>query len=163
MSGLTLFTLFHVFLSLIGIASGFVLVIGLLTSRWLNDWNSVFLWTTIFTSVTGFLFPFHKFMPSHVLGILSLLVLALAAYALYVHRLSGGWRRAYVISAVIALYFNTFVLVAQLFMKVPALHALAPTQSEAPFKISQLVLLLIFILLGVLAAKGSRGEQPRTA
>jgi hypothetical protein len=163
MTVLTLFTLFHVLLSLIGIGAGFVFVFGLLSSRWLNGWNSWFLWTTILTSITGFLFPFHKLLPSHILGILSLIVLALAGYALYARRLAGAWGRTYVISAIIALYFNFFVLIAQLFMKVPALKALAPTQSEAPFKISQLAALLLFILLGIFATKGFRGEQPRTA
>jgi hypothetical protein len=163
MTGLALFTLFHVLISLIGIGSGFVLVFGLLTSRWFNQWNSVFLVTTILTSVTGFLFPFHKLLPSHVLGILSLVVLALAVYALYARRLAGGWRRTYAISATVALYFNVFVLIAQLFMKVPSLKVLAPTQSEPPFKVAQLLVLLVFVLLGVFAAKGFAGKQVQAA
>ena len=91
-------------------------------------------------------------MPSHAVGILSLLVLAVALFALYTKHLAGGWRRAYVITAVIALYLNVFVLVAQLFAKVPALKELAPTQTEPPFKVAQGVVLVAFIVLGALAA-----------
>jgi hypothetical protein len=159
--GLTVFTLFHVLLSLAGIASGLVVVFGLLAARRPNSWTALFLGTTVLTSVTGFLFPFHKFLPSHVVGIVSLVVLAFAIYALYVRRLAGGWRRTYVVTSVIALYLNVFVLIAQLFMKVPALKAMAPTQSEAPFKIAQLFVLVVFVLLGILAAKRSASEQVR--
>jgi hypothetical protein len=146
-------TLVHVVLSLIGISSGFVVVYGLLTAKRLDAWTALFLATTVATSVTGFLFPFHKFLPSHAIGILSLVVLAIAIFARYVRHLAGGWRRAYVITAVIALYFNVFVLIAQAFMKVPALKALAPTQSEPPFLIAQLVCLVLFVVLGIGAAK----------
>jgi hypothetical protein len=149
---LTAFTLFHVALSLAGIVAGFIVVFGLLKSKLVNHWTPVFLWTTVLTSVTGFLFPVHKFLPSHAVGIISLLVLALAIYALYGRRLTGGWCRTYAISAVISLYLNFFVLIAQLFLKVPALKALAPTQTEMPFKVTQLVALAIFVLLGVVSA-----------
>ncbi len=142
---LAAFTVFHVLLSLIGIASGFVVVYGFLTSNRLDGWTTTFLWTTVATSVTGFLFPFHKITPGHILGVLSLIVLALAI------RARNRWRKTYVISAVIALYFNVFVLVVQLFEKVPALTVLAPTQSEPPFQIAQGVVLLVFILLGIRA------------
>lgn len=142
---LAAFTVFHVLLSLIGIASGFVVVYGFLTSNRLDGWTTTFLWTTVATSVTGFFFPFHKITPGIILGILSLIVLALAI------RARNRWRRTYVISAVIALYFNVFVLVVQLFEKVPALTALAPTQSEPPFQIAQGVVLLLFIVLGIRA------------
>jgi hypothetical protein len=118
-----------------------------------NGWTALFLATTVLTSVTGFLFPFHKFLPSHAVGIVSLLVLAVAIPALYVFHLAGSWRLTYVIGAVIALYLNVFVLIAQQFMKVPALKALAPTQSEPPFLGAQVVLRLVFVVLGVLAAK----------
>jgi len=150
---LTAFTLFHVALSLVGILSGFVVLAGFLSAKRSNGWTAVFLVTTVLTSVTGFLFPFHKFLPSHAVGIVSLIVLAVAIPALYVFRLAGPWRLTYVIGSVIALYLNVFVLVAQLFMKVPALKALAPTQSEPPFLGAQVVVMLIFIVLGVLAAK----------
>jgi hypothetical protein len=161
--GLTIFTAVHVLLSLIGILAGFVVVYGLNTAKRLDGWTATFLWTTILTSVTGFLFPFHKLLPSHVLGILSLIVLAIAVFARYRQRLAAGWNRAYAISAVIALYFNVFVLVAQLFQKVPALNALAPTQSEPPFKIAQLAVLIIFVVIGILSAVRFRSEQLHAA
>jgi hypothetical protein len=146
------FTLFHVLLSLIGIGSGFVVAYGLLTSKRLDNWTALFLITTIATSATGFLFPVHHFMPSHVIGILSLLVLGIAVLARYRYKLVGGWRRTYVITAMIAFYLNFFVLIVQSFQKVPALRALAPTQSEPPFAITQLVVLVLFALLGTRAA-----------
>jgi hypothetical protein len=145
-------TIFHVALSLVGIGSGFVVVYGLLKTKYFSGWTSLFLVTTVATSVTGFLFPFHQFLPSHGVGILSLIVLAIAMLALYRYRLEGGWRRTFAITAVIALYFNFFVLIAQLFLKVPALHDLAPTQSEPAFQIAQLVALLFFAVLGFRAA-----------
>ena len=150
---LSAFTLFHVVLSLAGILSGFVVMAGFLSAKRSNGWTGLFLTTTVLTSLTGFLFPFHKFLPSHAVGIVSLVVLVVTIPALYVFHLAGPWRRTYVIGAVIALYLNVFVLVAQLFMKVPALKALAPTQSELPFLGTQMVVMLIFIVLGVLAAK----------
>ncbi len=150
---LSAFTLFHVVLSLIGILAGFVVVGGFLTAKRSSGWTTLFLATTVLTSVTGFLFPFHRFLPSHAVGIVSLLVLAVTIPALYVFHLAGSWRRTYVIGAVIALYLNVFVLIAQFFMKVPALKALAPTQSEPPFLGTQIVVMLIFAVLGVLAAK----------
>jgi hypothetical protein len=149
--GMTLFTFVHVLLSLIGIFSGFVVVFGLISGKQLSGWTALFLLTTILTSVTGFLFPFHKLLPSHILGVISLVALPLAFYALYSRHLTGAWRRVYVLSAVLALYLNFFVLIAQLFMKVPALKAMAPTQSEPPFLIAQSIALVVFIVLGVLA------------
>jgi hypothetical protein len=149
---LSAFTLFHVVIGLIGILSGFVVVYGLLVSKRLDGWTKLFLWTTVATSVTGFMFPVHKFLPSHGLGILSLIVLAIAIVARYRHHLSGGWRRTYAISAVLALYFNVFVVIVQLFEKVPALHALAPTQSEPPFQAAQLTALVLFAFLGIRGA-----------
>jgi hypothetical protein len=159
---LSAFTLFHVLLSLAGIISGFVVAFGLLTARRLEGWTAVFLWTTVATSATGFLFPFHRFLPSHAVGIVSLIVLAVALYARYKRQLAGAWQRTYVVTAMIAFYLNVFVLVAQLFMKVPALKVLAPTQSEPPFKVTQLVVLAIFIVLGVFATLRFRNEQLRT-
>jgi len=155
---LSAFTLFHVLLSLVGILSGFVVMAGFLTAKRSDAWTALFLVTTVLTSVTGFLFPFHKFLPSHALGIISLLVLAVTIPALYVFHLAGPWRRTYVIGAVIALYLNVFVLIAQFFMKIPALKALAPTQSEPPFLATQVVVMVVFIVLGVLAAKRFPGE-----
>jgi hypothetical protein len=162
-SGLAVFTLVHVLLSLAGIVAGFVVVFGFLTAKRFDGWTAIFLGTTVLTSVTGFLFPFHKFLPSHAVGIISLIALALAIFARYSRNLTGGWRRTYVISGVIALYLNVFVLVAQLFQKVPALKAMAPTQSESPFKIAQLTVLILFLVLGVLSTRRFRTEQLRAA
>jgi hypothetical protein len=151
---LATYTTVHVIISLIGIATGFIVLFALLTGRLLGAWNGVFLVTTALTSVTGFAFPNTKVTPGIIVGILSLIVLAIAIFALYARHLSGVWRRTYVITAMIALYFNVFVLVAQLFEHVPAIHALAPTQTEAPFKIAQLLLLVVFaVLIGAAAKK----------
>jgi hypothetical protein len=151
---LATYTTVHVIISLIGIATGFIVLFALLTGRLLGAWNGVFLITTVLTSVTGFAFPNTEVTPGIILGILSLIVLAIAIFALYGRHLSGVWRRTYVITAMIALYFNVFVLVAQLFEHVPAIHALAPTQTEAPFKITQLLLLVVFaVLIGAAAKK----------
>ena len=151
------YTTIHVVISLIGIASGLVVLAGLLGGRLLTLWNGVFLITTVLTSVTGFAFPNTKVTPGIVLGVLSLITLAIAIFALYSRHLSGIWRRTYVITALIALYFNVFVLVAQTFEHVPAIHALAPTQTEAPFKIAQLLLLVAFaVLIGAAAKKFGR-------
>jgi hypothetical protein len=157
---LTAFTLFHVALSLVGIGSGFVVVYGLLTSKRLDGWTKVFLVTTVATSVTAFLFPIHKLTPGLVLGILSLIVLTLAILARYRFQFVGPWRRTYAVTAVIALYFNFFVLIVQLFEKVPSLKELAPTQSEAPFVIAQLAALLVFTVLAVRAAMKFHSEPP---
>jgi hypothetical protein len=153
---LTAYTAIHVIISLIGIASGFVVLAGLLSGRLLTLWNGVFLLFTVLTSLTGLGFPNTKVTPGIVLGILSLIVLAIAIFALYARHLSGGWRRTYAITAMIALYFNVFVLIAQLFEHVASLHALAPTQAEAPFKIAQLLLLILFIAFITGAAKKFR-------
>jgi hypothetical protein len=160
---LNAFTLFHVVISLIGIASGFVVVYGLLSSKRLDGWTAIFLSTTIATSVTGFLFPVHHFMPSHGVGIVSLMVLAFSVLARYRHRLEGGWRRTYAITAVIALYLNFFVLIVQLFEKVPALKELAPTQTEPPFVIAQSAVLLLFTFLAVRSAMKFHGEPLHSA
>ena len=154
--GMTTFTFVHGVISLVGILSGLVVLFGLIAGKRLDGWTALFLITTVATSVTGFMFPFHKLLPSHVVGGISLVVLAIAIYARYSRHLAGGWRRTYVISSAIALYLNVFVLVVQLFEKVPALNALAPTQSELPFKITQLVVLAIFVVLGIFAARGFR-------
>ena len=119
--------------------------------------------TTALTSITGFLFPVHKFLPSHGVGIVSLFVLLLAILARYRFDLAGGWRRTYVIAAVIALYLNVFVLIVQLFMKVPALKAIAPTQSEPPFQFAQLGALLVFALVGVRAVMKFHAEALHAA
>lgn len=144
----------HVALSLVGILTGFVVMYGFITSQRFDEVTVVFLASTIATSVTGFppFFRFEKLLPSHVVGVISLVVLALAVYARYVAALAGGWSTTYVVTAVIAQYLNVFVLVVQLFLKVGALKTLAPTQKEAPFKIAQSVVLLAFIAGGWLSA-----------
>ena len=154
--GMTTFTFVHVVISLVGILSGLVVLFGLISGKGLDGWTGLFLITTVATSVSGFMFPFQKLLPSHVVGAISLVVLAIAIFARYSRHLAGGWRRTYVISSVIALYLNVFVLIVQLFEKVPALNAMAPTQSEPPFKITQVVVMAIFVVLGIFAAKGFR-------
>jgi hypothetical protein len=161
--GMTTFTFAHVVLSLIGIFAGLVVMFGLLAAKRLDGWTALFLASTVLTSVTGFLFPFHGFLPAHAIGILSLVVLAVAILARYAFHLAGAWRRTYVITAMIALYFNVFVLVVQSFLKVPALKAMAPTQSEPPFKIAQLVVLALFVVLTILASIKFHGDPARTA
>ncbi|MDX6304768.1 MAG: hypothetical protein QOI77_1737 [Blastocatellia bacterium] len=163
MSNLSTFTIVHVVISLIGIASGLVLMFGLLVARKLNRWSALFLISTIATSVTGFFFPFHGLTPAIVVGVISLVVLGVAIIARYVRRLAGAWRWIYVVTVMIALYLNVFVLIVQLFQKVPALKALAPTQSEPPFAVMQLVVLALFVVLTIMAAIKFRGEQLRRA
>lgn len=150
------FTLVHVLLSLVGIASGLLVVYGMLRAKRFDGATAIFLVTTALTSLTGFLFPVEHILPSHVLGVISLVALAIAIPARYALRLAGAWRAIYVVSAVLALYLNVFVLVAQIFMKVPAAHALAPTGKEPPFLIAQVVVMVIFVGLGFFAVKKFR-------
>ncbi len=161
--GMTTLTFVHVVLSLIGILSGFVVVFGLLAAKRLDAWTALFLVTTVLTNVTGFFFPFHRFLPSHGVGIVSLIVLAVAILARYARRLAGAWRRIYVVTGVIALYLNVFVLIVQSFQKVPALKAMAPTQSEPPFLVAQLVCMALFIALAIAASIKFRTDTARTA
>jgi hypothetical protein len=145
------FTLFHVLLSVVGIFSGLVVAGGLAGGRRLHAWDAVFLVTTVLTSVTGFGFPSNALLPSHVVGAISLLVLAIAIAAR-----AKGRARIYAAGAVVATYLNGFVLVVQLFRRVPDLIELAPTQAEPPFAIAQLLVLATFVWLGVAADKGMR-------
>src|SRR3989441_4213691 len=161
--GLTAFTLVHVALSLVGILSGFVVLFGLLTAKRLDGWTALFLASTVATSVTGFGFPFDHLLPSHKVGIVSLLVLALAILARYPLHLAGVWRRVYVVCAVVALYLNVFVGVVQAFLKIPVLNATAPLQTEPPFVVAQGVVLALFVVLGIVAAMRFRAEPPRSA
>jgi hypothetical protein len=147
------FTLVHVVLSLIGIFSGLIVLFAMLGGKRLDGWAALFLATTVLTSVTGFFFPRSQVLPSHIVGVISLIVLAAAIVALYVYRLAGSWRWIYVAGAVLALYLNIFVGIVQAFQKLPFLQPLAPTQSEPPFLVTQLVVLAIFILLGVMGVK----------
>lgn len=150
------FALFHVLLSLVGIFAGLAVVGGLISGKLLRGWTGLFLGTTILTNVTGFFFPFAKILPSHILGGISLVLLPIALFALYGKHLDGGWRRVFVITSVVTLWFNVFVLVVQLFSKFPLLIATAPTQKEPPFAITQLLVLAMFIWLGRAAVKGFR-------
>jgi hypothetical protein len=147
------FTYLHVFLSLVGLATGMFIIFGLVTSRRLSILTTLYLITTVATSLTGFLFPFKGVTPGIILGVLSMIALILAIVALYVKGLVGAWRATYVISICVSFYFNFFVLIAQSFAKVRALHSFAPTQSSPGFAITQLAVLLIFILLTVRAVK----------
>jgi hypothetical protein len=156
---LSTYTVIHTILSLIGIVAGIVALFQMIGGKLSKGWTWLFLFTTILTSVTGFGFPVTGLMPSHIFGVISLAVLALALYALYSKHLAGAWRWIYVVTAAIALYLNCFVGVVQAFQKLPPLQPLAPTQSEPPFQIAQLVLLLVFIILGFLAVRKFHPER----
>jgi hypothetical protein len=158
---LHIYTIIHTLISLGGIFTGFVVLFGLLADKRLDGWTKWFLITTVATSVTGFFFPFHGFTPAHGVGIISLVVLAVAIYARYPRQLAGHWRWIYVVTAMIALYLNVFVGIVQAFEKVPVLKALAPTQSEPPFKLTQLVVLALFVVLAIVAVIRFRSEQVR--
>jgi hypothetical protein len=161
---LSTFTMVHVIISLIGIVSGILVMFGLLGSNRMPGMTALFLLTTILTSATGFLFPFTVLLPSHMIAILSLVLLAIACLALYGMKLSGAWRWIYVVTALISLYLNVFVLVIQSFLKVPVLHALAPSvpPSEPPFAVVQGLVLLFFIIVIVGAVRRFR-PPPRFA
>jgi hypothetical protein len=151
---LPMFTLIHVVISVLGVIAGLVVVGGLLAGARLDSWTALFLATTIYTSLSGFGFPFTNVAPPHVVGALSLVVLAVCLFARYGKNLNSRWRATYVVTAVIALYLNVFVLVVQLFAKTPALAQLAPTQREAPFVVTQALLLGLFAWLGRAALRG---------
>ena len=154
-------TFVHVAISLVGIVSGIVLFLGLLKGEFLNLWNTIFLVTTVATSATGFMFPFVELLPSHIFGAISLVVLAIGIAALCRFGLvERRWRKTYFICAAIALYLNIFVGVVQAFLKVPALKALAPTQSELPFAIAQLLVLALFTSLAVGSWLKWRSQTP---
>jgi hypothetical protein len=155
---LSVFTTVHVIISLIGIAAGIIVMFGLLGSRPMPGLTAIFLLLTILTSATGFLFPFEKLLPSHIIGLLSLVLLAIACLALYGMRLSGPWRWIYVLTAMISLYLNVFVLVIQSFLKIPALTALAPGNPPAgpAFAVIQGVALLFFVVVIVGAIRRYR-------
>jgi hypothetical protein len=157
------YTLLHVIISLVGIGSGLMVMFGLLAAKRFDGATALFLFTTVLTSVTGFGFPFDHLLPSHIVGIVSLIALAIAILARYTFHLAGAWRASYVVTAGLALYLNVFVLLVQLFEKVPALRALAPTQKEPPFLVAQLVVLGIFAGLTAVAAKKFRIEPVRVA
>jgi hypothetical protein len=158
---LSTFTTVHVLISLVGIGSGFAVLLGLFSAKRVNGLTALFLLTTVLTSVTGFGFPFTHLLPSHKTAIISLLVLAIAVLARYSFHMVGKWRWLYVVTAMIALYLNVFVLVFQSFEKVPALNAMAPTQSEPPFLVAQLAVMAIFIVLTIFAVKKFHPDMGR--
>jgi len=158
---LAIYTLVHVVISLAGIFSGFVVLFGLLAGKRLDGWTKFFLITTVATSVTGFFFPLHGFTPAIGVGIISLLVLSIAIFARYPRQLAGRWRWIYVVTAMIALYLNVFVAIVQAFEKAPVLKVLAPTQTEPPFKLTQLVVLVLFVVLTIVGVIRFRLEPVR--
>jgi len=147
------FTQLHVAISLIAIVTGLIVLYGMLSGQRMPGWTALFLITTVLTSVTGFMFPAVAVTPAAIFGVISLAVLAVALLALYVFHANGAWRWIYVVTAVLALYLNVFVLVVQAFQKISFLHPLAPTGSEPPFLVAQTVVLLIFLGLGFLAVR----------
>lgn len=161
--GITTFTLIHVVLSLVGIVTGLVVAGGLVTGTRLDRWAVGFLATTVLTSATGFAFPFVRFLPSHAAGIISLVVLAAVIVAHYVKHFAGRWRSTYPVGVVLATYLNVFVLVTQLFRRIPALIVAAPTQSEPPFVLTHGLVLALFVGLGVAPVKGFRPAPASSA
>jgi hypothetical protein len=155
---LSTFTLVHVIISLAAIASGFIVLFGLLGSNKMSGMTALFLATTILTSATGFLFPFTQLLPSHMIGIISLVLLAIACIALYGMKLAGPWRPVYVVTAMTSLYLNVFVLVIQAFLKIPALHALAPSvpPAEPPFLVVEGLALGFFVIVIIGAVRRFR-------
>ena len=160
MTFLQLYTIFHTALSIVAITSGILVVKGLVSSHGRQLWTLLFLWTAWATTLTGFFFPFNGVTPALTLGVISIVPLTLGTLARYRHRLKGPWRSTYVVTIVLTLYFNCFVLVVQAFRHVPELNALAPTQTEPPFKIAQLITLVLFIVAGIASFKR---YQPKRA
>ncbi len=154
------FTAFHVLLSLIGIVTGLVVAFGLLTANRMDRLTAWFLGTTAATSITGFLFPLHGITPGIIVGVISMLTLGASIYARYSRHLEDVWRGTYVITALVSLYFNVFILIVQSFQKIPVLHDLAPTQTETPFQITQAIVLIAFVVTGVLAVKRFHPGEP---
>jgi hypothetical protein len=158
---LSTFTTVHLIISLIAIVAGLIVMFGLLGSNRRPGMTAIFLLFTILTSATGFLIPpllSEKLLPSHMIGILSLVLLAIACIALYGMKLSGAWRSIYVVTAMTSLYLNIFVLIIQAFLKVPALHALAPSvpPSEPPFAVIQGLVLVFFVIVIIGAVRRFR-------
>jgi uncharacterized membrane protein YhdT len=159
LTNLPMYTLIHVVLSLTGIVSGLVVVGGFMAGTRFGGWIALFLTTTVLTTATGFGFPFNTLLPSHIVGALSLLVLAVAIAALYWKRLAGAWRSAFVALSVLALYLNVFVLIAQLFQKIPVLAILGPSPAAPAFAATNLLVLLLFIGLCWASIKGIRAVR----
>jgi hypothetical protein len=160
---LHVYTISHTLLSLVAIFTGFAVLFGMLAGNRLDGWTKWFLITAVATTVTGFFFPFHGVTPAIKLGVISLIVLLVTIYARYAKHLAGAWRWIYAIGAVLTLYFNVFVGIVQSFEKISALHAMAPTQTEQPFKLTQLSVLGLFVVLGLVAAIRFRPIPARLA
>ena len=161
---LATFTAVHVIISLVAIFAGLIMLVGMTRGADAPGWTTLFLITTVLTSVTGFMFPPKPIGPPHVFGVMSLLALAIALVALYRYKLAGAWRLPYVVTVILALYLNVVVLVVQTFQKIAFFHQFAPTQKEAPFLATQLTVLALFVFGGVLAAKRfHRGPAPLAA
>jgi hypothetical protein len=158
---LLIYTIIHTLISLAAIFTGLIVLFGMIARNRLDSWTKWFLITAVLTTVTGVFFPFHGVTPAIILGIITVPVLAITIYARYSKRLDGPWRWIYVIGAVMTLYFSLFVLVVQLFQKVPTLHAMAPTQTESPFKFTQLALLIVSVLLVIIAVIRFHPEPTR--
>ncbi len=158
---LQIYTIIHTLISLVAIFTGFVVLLGLLTGNRVDRWTKWFLISAVATTVTGFFFPFHGITPAIKVGIISSVVLLITIYARYARHLAGAWRGIYVVGASLALYFNVFVGIVQSFEKIPALTAMAPTQSEPPFKLTQLVVIALFVVLTFVAAIRFRPEPLR--
>jgi hypothetical protein len=161
--GVSTLTFVHTALSLVALVAGLVVVFGLPSSLAFPLWTGLFLVTAILTSVTGFFFPFERFLPSHWFGVISLIALAVAILARYRFVYSGAWRWLYVLTVLLGTYLLAFVTIVQAFQKIPALHALAPTQSELPFAVAQLLLLAVFLGLGFVAIRKFNLGQARFA
>jgi len=159
MFDLPMFTLIHVVICVLGIVSGLVVAGGLAGGARLDGWTAFFLLTTVLTSATGFGFPFTKVGPPHIVGAISLVVLAVCLFARYAKRMAGGWRSIYVVTAVTALWLNVFVLVAQLFAKTPPLAQLGPTPKDLPFAVTQGLILAVFVVIGRAALRGFRNAR----
>ena len=157
---LSAFTTLHVIISLVAIVTGFIVVFGMLQSRRMASWTAIFLWTTVLTSVTGFMFPNTTVTPGIIVGIISMVLLAIAFFALYAKHLDVAWRWVYVWTAIVALWFNVFVGIVQSFQKIAFLKALAPTGSEPPFQIAQGAALVLLVVLAIMAV---RHFHPRAA
>ena len=160
---LHIYTIIHTLISLVAIFTGFVVLFGLLAGNRVDGWTKWFLITALATTVTGFFFPFHGMTPAIKLGIISSVVLVVTIYARYAKHLAGAWRWIYAVGAVLTLYFNVFVGIVQSFEKIPALNAMAPTQTEQPFQLTQLSVLGLFVVLGFVAAIRFRPEPARLA
>jgi hypothetical protein len=157
---LLIYPLLHVAISLVGITAGFVWMAQLLRRTPSNSWTNLFLGFTVLTSISGFGFPFKGVTPGIVIGWLSLIALSIAYYARPSRLLAGSWNTSYILGGLIAQYFNVFVLIVQSFQKIPALHALAPTQSEPAFAITQVTVLVAFIIAGALSLKRNPWTHP---